>query len=102
MLLNPVVDYGAALLLAWGIASALYVRERTGRGQRLDVSLLQAALVMQNNTANHVDAIDGWREAFVPWQRPALADGVSWERSEERRGGKEWFSTCRSRWSAYL
>lgn len=85
MLQNPVIDYGAALLLAWGIASALYVRERTGSGQRLDVALLQAALLMQNNTANHVDAIDGWREEFVPWQRQALVDGLSWEQILEER-----------------
>src|SRR3546814_11249648 len=24
------------------------------------------------------------------------------QRSEERRGGKEWFSTCRSRWPPHL
>ena len=31
-LVDPVVDYTAALLMAWGIATALYDRERRGRG----------------------------------------------------------------------
>ncbi|MGH2587804.1 MAG: CaiB/BaiF CoA transferase family protein [Dehalococcoidia bacterium] len=75
---DPLIDYGAALLLAWGIATALYHRERTGRGQRLDVSLLQAALVLQNNHLNHIDAIDGWREEFVEELKTAFAEGKSW------------------------
>ena len=39
----------AASLLAFGVASALYRRERTGRGGRVDTSLLLAALALQNN-----------------------------------------------------
>src|SRR3546814_3232715 len=31
----------------------------------------------------------------------AAPDRRSRDRSEERRVGKEWFSTCRSRWSPY-
>src|SRR3546814_13130295 len=31
-------------------------------------------------------------------QRPRTMR-ITFRRSEERRGGKEWFSTCRSRWS---
>src|SRR3546814_14239781 len=27
--------------------------------------------------------------------------GKNYHRSEERRGGKEWVSTCRSRWAPY-
>src|SRR3546814_21028015 len=30
-----------------------------------------------------------------------LVSGAVEVRSEERRGGKEWVSTCRSRWSPY-
>jgi formyl-CoA transferase len=76
---SPIVDYAAALLLAWGVSTALYHRERTGRGQRLDVSLLQAALVLQNNSMNHVDITDGWRSEFVDYLKHAFADGLSWE-----------------------
>jgi crotonobetainyl-CoA:carnitine CoA-transferase CaiB-like acyl-CoA transferase len=72
---EPIIDYTAALLMAWGIASALYHRERSGRGQRLDVSLLQAALVIQNNSMNHVDAVDEWRSEFVDYLKEAFSRG---------------------------
>lgn len=75
---EPIIDYTAGLLLAWGVSTALYTRERTGKGQRLDVALLQAALVLQNNHINHVDVIDGWREEFVEYLKHAFADGESW------------------------
>ena len=75
---EPIIDYTAGLLLAWGVSTALYSRERTGKGQRLDVALLQAALVLQNNHVNHVDVIDGWREDFVAYLKEAFARGESW------------------------
>lgn len=75
---QPIVDYTAGLLLAWGVSTALYTRERTGRGQRLDVALLQAALVLQNNGVNHIDVIDGWRLEFVDYLKTAFAEGQTW------------------------
>lgn len=40
----PLPDFGAASMMALGIVTALLHRERTGVGQRLDTSLLAAAL----------------------------------------------------------
>src|SRR5437899_8122818 len=45
----PVADYMCAMTLAFGVASALLRRERTGRGGQVDVALMMAALVLQNN-----------------------------------------------------
>ena len=45
---GSVVDYYAAALLAAGVSSALYERERSGEGQYVGVSLLRAALAMQS------------------------------------------------------
>ena len=45
---GSVVDYYAAALVAAGVASALYERERTGLGQKVGVSLLRSALTMQS------------------------------------------------------
>jgi formyl-CoA transferase len=42
------VDYYAAALVAAGVASALYERERSGQGQYVGVSLLRSALAMQS------------------------------------------------------
>lgn len=45
---GSVVDYYAAALVAAGVASALYERERSGQGQVVGVSLLRSALAMQS------------------------------------------------------
>jgi crotonobetainyl-CoA:carnitine CoA-transferase CaiB-like acyl-CoA transferase len=45
---GSLVDYYAAALVAAGVASALYERERSGRGQIIGVSLLRSALTMQS------------------------------------------------------
>lgn len=42
------VDYYAAALVASGVASALFERERSGKGQYVGVSLLRSALTMQS------------------------------------------------------
>lgn len=44
----PVTDYYAAALAVQAILAALLVRERTGRGQRVETSLLHAVLAMQS------------------------------------------------------
>jgi crotonobetainyl-CoA:carnitine CoA-transferase CaiB-like acyl-CoA transferase len=42
------VDYYAAALVAAGVASALFERERSGKGQYVGISLLRSALTMQS------------------------------------------------------
>ena len=42
----PVADYGTGAQAAFAIAAALLRRERTGEGQRIDVSMLDSALAM--------------------------------------------------------
>jgi len=48
ILYGSVVDYYAAALLAAGVSSALYEREKSGQGQYVGVSLLRSALTMQS------------------------------------------------------
>lgn len=45
---GSVVDYYAAALVAAGVSSALYERERSGQGQYVGISLLRSALAMQS------------------------------------------------------
>jgi crotonobetainyl-CoA:carnitine CoA-transferase CaiB-like acyl-CoA transferase len=56
-----VVDHHGAALLAMGILAALIRRERTGRGCRVDASLMQAALDLQ------AESLTAWLNAA---QRP--------------------------------
>jgi crotonobetainyl-CoA:carnitine CoA-transferase CaiB-like acyl-CoA transferase len=82
---SPVADYMAASLVAFGVASALYQRAQTGRGSRVDVSLLMAALVLQNNMMVRVDAADGpTHAAFREWLAGARRDGVPYAEQAER------------------
>jgi CoA:oxalate CoA-transferase len=79
----PVADYICALSLAFGIASALLRRERTGRGGEVSAALMMAALVAQNNSMVRVESIDGPVHAEV---RGRLAEmrraGRSFEEQE--------------------
>ena len=55
----PLTDITAGILAAFGVVSALYERERTGRGRRVDTSLFEAGITQTY-----------WQSAF------ALATGV--------------------------
>lgn len=82
---SPIADYMAATLLAFGVASALYRRERTGRGGRVDTSLLMAALALQNNLMVRVEKLDGPRhEDFRGWLEQARRGGIPFAEQVER------------------
>src|SRR3546814_15746077 len=65
-------------------------------GPGVDHEVDGATLAIEVKSAVIVEAGRRDREA------PAIgAPGGNGHSSEERRGGKEWVSTCRSRWSPY-
>ena len=65
---DPVAaDYMCAMSLAFGVSAALLRRERTGRGGQVHMSLMQAALTLNNNQMLRVDNVDS------PIQENALA-----------------------------
>ncbi len=45
-----VCDYAAALLTTYGVTAALYARKRTGKGQHVETSLLNAAMAVQSGS----------------------------------------------------
>ncbi len=45
----PVVDYGTGAQAGMAISAALYQRTHTGKGQRIDVAMLDAALMMMSS-----------------------------------------------------
>ena len=57
---DPVAaDYMCAMSLAFGVASALLRRERSGEGGAVHASLIQAAMTLNNNQMMRVEAADG-------------------------------------------
>ncbi len=49
-----VVDYSAGLASAFGMATALFERERSGQGQHIDVSMLDSALSLMGSVITDV------------------------------------------------
>src|SRR3546814_18687619 len=48
-----------------------------------------------------ISTTTGWTQPVPGLSSGYAYDAATGNRSEERRGGKEWVSTCRSRWSPY-
>jgi crotonobetainyl-CoA:carnitine CoA-transferase CaiB-like acyl-CoA transferase len=79
----PVADYICALSLAFGIASALLRRQRSGRGGEVSAALMMAALVAQNNSMVRVESVDGPVHAAMRARLGELrAAGRSFEEQE--------------------
>jgi crotonobetainyl-CoA:carnitine CoA-transferase CaiB-like acyl-CoA transferase len=77
-----VVDVAAGLLLTGCVPAALHRRERTGRGEEVETSLLQAAVALLINAASNYlvsgETPGRWGNAhpnIVPYQTFATADG---------------------------
>ena len=80
----PVADYMCAMMLAFGVSSALFRRERTGRGGQVDVALLMAALLLQNNAMLRVARVDGPEHAALAERLARMrADGAPYAEQAE-------------------
>lgn len=52
------IDYATGIQMANSICAALYYREKTGKGQRIDSTLLGTGLAMQTSQFTFIDAVD--------------------------------------------
>ena len=80
-------DNTTGYAIAWGVCAALFHRERTGRGQLVETSLMANALAVQNGAFMSLPAVDAdVRAQFRERLREAQAGGISYrEFVEERR-----------------
>jgi crotonobetainyl-CoA:carnitine CoA-transferase CaiB-like acyl-CoA transferase len=46
----PVLDYGSGAMAAYAVSCALFQRTRTGKGQHVDVSMLDSALMLMSSS----------------------------------------------------
>ena len=76
----PVADYSTGIMMAWAVCAALFVRERTGRGQKIETTLLGSALAVQNVHFQVVESVDGeWRQRFLDRLAQARAEGPDYD-----------------------
>ena len=82
---TPVADYATGIAIAWGVCAALYHRERTGNGQKVETSLMTTALNLQNYRFIQVAAVDDERRVeFADELARDRADGTAYEQIYER------------------
>ncbi|MEA2779887.1 MAG: hypothetical protein QOK29_1431 [Rhodospirillaceae bacterium] len=79
---NPYPDFGAAALLAFAISTALLHRERTGEGQKIEISLLSGAVFSSIprdgetlRTGAAPPRLGSGHPTFVPYRNYKGADG---------------------------
>jgi len=79
----PVFDYATGAMAAFAISAALLRRERTGEGQRLDVSMLDTALMLMSvditnmlSSGELVDPAKWDRQGHPGYRLYDTADGV--------------------------
>ena len=82
---TAVADYATGVAIAWGVCAALYHRERTGRGQRIDTSLLATGLAVQTGGFMQIDAVDRERrEEFLTVLEALREAGATYEEIDEQ------------------
>ena len=72
----PYIDIGTGMLNALAIVSALYHRDRSGEGQKIETSLFSTGMALQAMNMIHVDALDaGQHQEEVRVLRTAHREG---------------------------
>jgi len=107
----PICDLGTGMWGAQGVLAALYERQRTGRGQKIECSLLETAIAFSSWTsagwlADHVEPVrmGSRHRQNAPYQRFETKDGYMmigaagqsiWERCARALGRPEWLTDAR-------
>jgi formyl-CoA transferase len=107
----PICDLGTGMWGAQGVLAALYERQRTGRGQKIECSLLETAVGFSSWTsagwlADHVEPVrmGSRHRQNAPYQRFETQDGYMmigaagqsiWERCARALGHPEWLTDPR-------
>ena len=90
---TPLADFATGLAMAWGICAALFHRERTGRGQMVETTLLATTLAFQTMVLTQVEAVDREpREGFLNTLGSLRGSGAPFDEiiAEYRRQRSPW------------
>ncbi len=103
---TAVADFSTGIAIAWSVCAALYHRERTGRGQMVETTLLATALGVQTGSFMEIDAFDAENRAdFLQVLEAMRESGSSYEDIDERyremllpwRGGNIYYRTYQAK-----
>ena len=77
---TAVADFTTGVAIAWGVCAALFHRERTGQGQRVDTSLLASGLSVQTGSFMEIESHDAEARAeFLAVLEAMRESGTSYE-----------------------
>jgi formyl-CoA transferase len=80
----PSADISTGVAIAWGVCAALYARERTGRGQCINTTLMASALSIQGTRLMSIEATDTeQRDAALAKIQEMRREGASYKRQLE-------------------
>lgn len=77
---SPVIDYATGTTGAFALASALFQRERTGKGQHVDMAMMDVALMMMASHVTDFTRTGRHPEPHGRWQ--GFATGSCWSTSD--------------------
>ena len=81
-----VADFSTGIAVAWGVCAALFSRERTGQGQRVDTSLLSTALSVQTGSFMEINSHDTEpRAEFLTVLEAMRESGATYEEIDTQR-----------------
>ncbi len=77
---TAIADFATGLTMAWAVCGALFARERGGRGQQVETTLLGTALLMQASRLVRVkEREDELIDSYLETLHAARESGCSWE-----------------------
>jgi formyl-CoA transferase len=80
----PSADISTGIAIAWGICAALYARERTGRGQLINTTLMASALMIQGTRLMSIEATDSeQRDTAMTKVRAMRTEGAPYKKMLE-------------------
>ncbi|MCH8063279.1 MAG: CoA transferase [Chloroflexi bacterium] len=86
---TAIADFATGIAIAWAVCGALYSREKNGKGQKIETTLLGTALAVQTSKFMQVAAIDDEpRRDFLRDLEEQRSAGVGYEKIHEDYSGQ--------------
>jgi formyl-CoA transferase len=79
-------DFSTGISICWAVCAALFARERTGKGQKVEASLMGTALAVQTGTFMEIDSVDADTQTTMRGRMRALREsGASFQEIQAMR-----------------